>query len=181
MLHEIIVVEGRDDVTAVKRAVEAEVIATHGFGFGADVIARLHEAQRRRGVIILTDPDSAGARIRRRLDAILQGRCKHAHLPRHLCATPNGGVGVEHASPDAIRDALALAHPTQRDPREEFTALDLQRAGLNGHPDAAQRRRALGERLGLGFSNARQLLARLNHYGISRDEFDDALRALDHP
>ena len=31
MIKEVIVVEGRDDITAVKRAVEAEVIAVGGF------------------------------------------------------------------------------------------------------------------------------------------------------
>lgn len=38
MIKEVIVVEGRDDVTAVKRAVEAEVIAVGGFGINAKVI-----------------------------------------------------------------------------------------------------------------------------------------------
>ena len=33
MIKEIIVVEGRDDVTAVKRALDAELITTGGFGF----------------------------------------------------------------------------------------------------------------------------------------------------
>ncbi len=31
-IKEVIVVEGRDDVTAVKRAVDAEMIITQGFG-----------------------------------------------------------------------------------------------------------------------------------------------------
>ena len=32
MIKEVIVVEGRDDVTAVKRAVDAELISVSGFG-----------------------------------------------------------------------------------------------------------------------------------------------------
>ena len=33
MIKEVIVVEGKDDITAVKAAVECEVIATGGFRF----------------------------------------------------------------------------------------------------------------------------------------------------
>lgn len=60
MIKEVIVVEGRDDITAVKRAVDAEVIAVGGFGINAKVINRMKEAQKRQGVIIFTDPDFAG-------------------------------------------------------------------------------------------------------------------------
>ena len=60
MIKEIIVVEGRDDVTAVKRALDAELITTGGFGFPKGVMERIKAAQKRRGVIIFTDPDFAG-------------------------------------------------------------------------------------------------------------------------
>ena len=53
MIKEIIVVEGRDDVTAVKRALDCELITTGGFGFPKGVMERIKAAQARRGVIIL--------------------------------------------------------------------------------------------------------------------------------
>jgi ribonuclease M5 len=62
LIKEVIVVEGRDDITAVKRAVDAEVIAVGGFGINRKVIQRIQEAQKRKGVIVLTDPDFAGER-----------------------------------------------------------------------------------------------------------------------
>ena len=65
MIKEIIVVEGCDDVTAVKAAVDAEVIAVSGFGINKNTIDKIKEAQKRKGVIILTDPDFAGEKIRR--------------------------------------------------------------------------------------------------------------------
>ena len=40
MIKEVIVVEGRDDVTAVKKAVDAEMIAVGGFGINAKVISK---------------------------------------------------------------------------------------------------------------------------------------------
>ena len=81
MIKEIIVVEGRDDVTAVKRALDAELITTGGFGFPKGVMERIKAAQKRRGVIIFTDPDFAGKKIRKKIAQEVPG-CKHAFLPR---------------------------------------------------------------------------------------------------
>ena len=65
MIKEVIVVEGRDDITAVKAAIDAEVIASNGFGYKKDFIETLKKISQRRGIIILTDPDYAGEQIRR--------------------------------------------------------------------------------------------------------------------
>jgi ribonuclease M5 len=43
---------------------------------------------------------------------------------------------------------------------------------------AAEGRAKLGAILGLGYGNAKQLLNRLNNYGITRDEFDAAVKLL---
>ena len=48
MIKEIIVVEGRDDIAAVKNAVEAEVIATGGFGFDRKFIENLKKIAEKR-------------------------------------------------------------------------------------------------------------------------------------
>ena len=65
MIKEVIVVEGKDDVSAVKKAVDAEVISVSGYGINKASMDKIKEASRRTGVIILTDPDHAGERIRR--------------------------------------------------------------------------------------------------------------------
>ena len=41
------------------------------------------------------------------------------------------------------------------------------------------RRARLGEKLGLGFANAKTFLTRLNHYGVAREEFDRALEEME--
>ena len=46
MIKEIIVVEGRDDVTAVKRVLDAELITTGGFGFPKGVMEELKQLKR---------------------------------------------------------------------------------------------------------------------------------------
>ncbi len=177
MIKEVIVVEGRADVAAVKRAVQAEVITTDGYAFGKAVITRVRNAQKRCGVIILTDPDNAGESIRRRLHEAVPG-CKHARIARQSC-DKQGNIGVENASVEAIREALGRAHIDTREPSTEFDVLDMRDYGLTGCPEASDRRRHLGEALHLGFTNAKQLLARLNHYHISREEVESILEALD--
>ena len=66
LIKEVIVVEGKDDIAAVKKAVNEEMIATGVFGINDKVIARIKEAQKRKGVIVLTDPDFAGEKIRKK-------------------------------------------------------------------------------------------------------------------
>ena len=65
MIKEIIIVEGKDDVAAVKKALEAEVISTHGFGISKETFERIIKAGHEKGIIVLTDPDYAGELIRK--------------------------------------------------------------------------------------------------------------------
>ena len=65
MIKEVIVVEGRDDEAAVKKAVDAEIITTHGYGISQKTYRRIEEAYERCGIIIFTDPDFAGENIRK--------------------------------------------------------------------------------------------------------------------
>lgn len=41
MIKETIVVEGKDDIANVKRAVDCEMICTNGLSFGKDLIEKL--------------------------------------------------------------------------------------------------------------------------------------------
>ena len=80
-IHEVIVVEGRDDIDAVGKAVDADIIATHGYGIRQETIDRIRHAYETRGIIILTDPDHAGQRIRQRLTELFPDVCR-LHMTR---------------------------------------------------------------------------------------------------
>ena len=177
MIKEIIVVEGRDDVTAVKRAVDAELITTGGFGFPKGVMDRIKEAQKRRGVIIFTDPDFAGEKIRKTITAEVPG-CKHAFLPREE-AKKDGDIGIENATPESIRAALERVRTESTENRNEFSQKDLLLNGLIGNDDASFRRDKMGQLLGIGYGNAKQFLSRLNNYGVTREEFEKALEEIE--
>ncbi|MFR1137438.1 MAG: ribonuclease M5, partial [Anaerococcus vaginalis] len=54
MIKETIVVEGKDDISNIKSAVDCEIIATNGLAFGKDLIEKLKEIDKRCGIIIFT-------------------------------------------------------------------------------------------------------------------------------
>ncbi|MGO4890202.1 ribonuclease M5 [Anaerobacillus sp. MEB173] len=174
-IKEIIVVEGRDDTTAIKRAVDADTIETNGSAIGASVIERIRLAQERRGVIILTDPDYPGERIRHIVSQKVPG-CKHAFLPKKEAISKKGDdLGVENASPEAIRAALNNVKEEMENPSEQIPWQDLILAGLIGGSRAKERREKLGLLLKIGYTNGKQLYNRLLMFKITREEFAEAM------
>lgn len=181
--RQVIVVEGRDDTAAVLRAVDAATIETHGYGISAETWKRLEAAYEKNGLIIFTDPDHAGEEIRRRVGEKFP-LAAHAYLSRSR-AEKKGDIGIENARPEDIADALLAAHtPGGPDesgaPAAERVAWeDVIRAGLSGRPDSASRREKVGSALGIGYANAEAMLRRMNALGVSKSDFEAALRATD--
>lgn len=176
MLKEVLVVEGKMDTVAIRRALEADTIETGGFTLAPYTLRQIEAAYQKRGIIILTDPDGAGERIRRFLTERFP-EAGQAFIPK-IQATANNDVGVEQAQPEAILAALAKVRHHDYRPQVEFTHMDLFRYALNGSPQAVARRDALGAELGIGYGNAKRFLERLNHYGVSREEFLAALEKI---
>lgn len=177
MIKQVIVVEGRDDITAVKRAVDAEVIAVGGFGINAKVIEKIKEAQKRQGVIVLTDPDFAGEKIRRIISKRVKG-IKHAYISQAE-GTKDDDIGVENASPESIIRALEKAKCTLEEKKDTFDVQDMIFFKLMGHPTSKERRDSLGKELGIGYSNSAQFLSRLNSFGITKEEFMKAIEKIE--
>ena len=173
MLKEVLVVEGKMDTVAIRKALEADTIETGGFTLAPHTLRQIEAAYKKRGIIILTDPDGAGERIRKFLTERFP-EAGQAFIPK-VQATANNDVGVEQAQPEAILAALAKVRHHEYRPQAEFTHMDLFTYALNGCPSAAARRDALGAELGIGYGNAKRFLERLNHYGVSREEFLTAL------
>ncbi|THF74529.1 ribonuclease M5 [Cohnella fermenti] len=179
----MIVVEGKEDTAAIRRAVEADTIETGGSAIGEAVLKRIELAQERRGVIVLTDPDSPGERIRK-IVAERVPACKHAFLLKDE-ARGKDGIGVEHASDEAIIRALERVRGGVPSPAEgagaapEIEWSDLLGAGLIVHASASRRRERMGELLGIGYANGKQFFKRCVSFRITRQEFLHALEQLE--
>ena len=174
ILREVLIVEGKSDIAAVARAVQADCIATGGFHFSRRVLENISAAYNRRGIIILTDPDSAGENIRNFLSRKFP-KAKHAYIPRDE-ATANDDVGVEQASPESIRRALSKVRTLEINPREEFTAAEMVAFNLSGGVESSKLRDKVGAALGVGYGNVKTFVRRLNNYGVTRAEFMEALK-----
>lgn len=179
MFQEMIVVEGKDDTVAIKRALGADTIETGGSAIGEDVLRRIELAQERRGVIIFTDPDAPGERIRKIVAERVPG-AKHAFLTKGE-AKGARGLGVEHASDEAIRRAIERVRGPESGAGElqEIEWSDLLDAGLIVHASSARRRERMGELLGIGYANGKQFHKRCLMFRITREEFAAALEQLE--
>ena len=177
-IKETIVVEGRDDTNAINRAVRGTTIETHGFGISQDTWKKLESANKTTGLIIFTDPDFAGNEIRRRVKEKFP-EAKEAFLTKAK-AEKKGDIGVENASPEDIREALAKAKATvgQVDGHPTFSLADLEEAGLVGREDSRPRRERIGDILGIGYANGKGLLKKLNTMGITKEAFDQAVKGI---
>lgn len=177
-IKEIIVVEGKDDTTAVQQSVSADTIETNGSAINTEIIEKIRLAQETRGVIILTDPDYPGQKIRHTIAEQVPG-CKHAFIPKEKAIEKRGkGVGVEHASPETIRRALKDAQLMRENTPEIISYDDLIDAGLIAGSGAKQRREKLGKILKIGYTNGKQLHKRLMVFEISREAFAKAVQLI---
>lgn len=179
MISQAIVVEGRDDVDAVSKAAEALIIPTHGYGISAETWALIDKAYEEKGIIILTDPDSAGERIRKRLtekypDAV------QCYMDKRD-ARSRDDIGIENAEPAAIMEALERAlgnMARQADTMSEantVTSTDLIDLGLSGGEGSSGLRAEVCRELGIGFCNARTMITRLKGFGIDRNELKETV------
>ncbi|SHH53753.1 ribonuclease M5 [Sporobacter termitidis DSM 10068] len=163
-VREIIVVEGRYDKNTVSQAVDGTIIETSGYGIFSDTekMNLLRKLAEKRGLIILTDSDSAGFLIRGHLKGQLNGlNVKHAYIPdvygrekRKRTASKEGKLGVEGMRRDVIIGALLRAGATvdngeSPEKSPSITKTDLYFAGLSGTDGSAERRLALLKKLDL--------------------------------
>lgn len=176
MFKEVIVVEGRDDTRRLKEVYpDVETIETNGSAINKEVLDRIKVLQEQRGVIVFTDPDFPGNKIRQ---AVMQyvPDCKHAYLQKGDAIAKNGrGVGVEHASDEAIKEALENLITPNKKLIEEIESQFLFDFGLIGHSNSAKIRERLSQVLGIGYVNGKQLQKRLMMFGITKQQVVDAL------
>ena len=177
-IREIVVVEGKSDIIAVKRAFEGniDVVATHGLGLKEDLLNEIVLLNEKRGIIVLTDPDYAGKRISNIIREYVPN-AKFASIAKKS-ATKNSDIGVENASDEAIVSAIQRARPNYIEFEETFTFQDITDNGFSGQENSKERRIKFCENLGITYCNAKQLLVRLNSFGITREEFNKAIKEI---
>ncbi len=119
MLHieQAIIVEGKYDKIHLSQIVDAVIIVTNGFGIykDKDIQALIRHYAKTKGIIIMTDSDSAGNMIRGRIKSAAGEGAKiyNAYVPeifgkekRKTAPSKEGKLGVEGIEPQLICEAL---------------------------------------------------------------------------
>lgn len=191
-----VVVEGKYDKIKLSRLVDALIIVTDGFRIFRDPekLAYLRLLAQRDGLIILTDSDAAGFKIRGYLKgAVAPQRLIQIYTPdifgkerRKPSPSREGKLGVEGISDQLLIDAFIRAGVVVGEKAVPDTQAvkplckaDLFSLGLSGRPDSAVRRRRLQALLQLPAQmSAGALLQYLNRC-CTREEFLKALQSLE--
>ena len=182
-ISQVIVVEGRDDTANLKRYFDVETYETRGSAINDQDIERIQRLHELHGVIVFTDPDFNGERIRHMIMTAIP-TVQHAFLKRDEAVpkskTKGRSLGIEHASYEDLK--TALAHVTEQFENEnefDISRSDLIRLGFLAGADSRRRREYLGEQLRIGYSNGKQLLKRLELFGVTLAEVEDAMKSYD--
>lgn len=175
-IKEIIVVEGKEDTKRIQLAVSADTIETNGSAIDESTLKQIEHAQETRGVIVFTDPDHSGERIRKIISQRVPG-VKHAFL-NVAEARPKfkGSVGIEHASIETIQRALEGLYEEKTDSSPALSRSFLIEAGLLGATGSKTLRMKLGDHLRIGYTNGKQLQKRLKLFGITQERVEAALK-----
>ncbi len=163
-IKEVIVVEGKYDKIKLSQITDASIICTDGFQIyrNEEMISLLKKLSEECGVIIFTDSDSAGFRIRNYIKNKLAGcNIKHAYIPdfygkekRKSKPSKQGLLGVEGVPDEVIEESLLRCGATVKEKNEDilFTRLtkaDLFHLGLSGGKNSKEKRSMLLRRLQL--------------------------------
>lgn len=189
-LKEVLIVEGHYDQIKLQSLIHATVIPTNGFRIFSDPEkkAMLRRLAAERGLVILTDSDRGGFRIRGYLKGIIpQEQVKHAYIPelkgkekRKDKPGKEGLLGVEGVPAQVILDALCRAGCTFEEETPPahaiFTRLRFYEDGLFGGSDSARLRSGFLKELGLPQKlTVSSLLDILNRSG-TEEEYARALK-----
>lgn len=162
-INEIIVVEGKTDSAILKELFDVDTIETHGLALDEPTLELIKVAGKNRGIIILTDPDYPGMKIRNRINEEVDN-CKNAFVAKKD-AVGKKKLGIAEARKEAIIAALenvvTFSSNQESISWQEFLSLDIV-----GHKE---RRLEIYNRFHLGYGNVKTLFKRLNMAGITKN------------
>ncbi len=167
----VLVVEGKMDKDLIESFMDVDIITTNGSEVSRETIEYIRTISKKRDVIILTDPDAPGKRIRDIINNEIPG-LMNAFVPKNKCIKGRK-VGVAESSKDVILEALNHLIPSTPSPTSDLEISDLYDLGLIGQPSSTEKRQKIEEKLHLGHTNGKTLLARLKALGINKKDLKE--------
>ncbi len=186
MLHtsKAVIVEGKYDKARLTSVIDALIITTDGFGIfnSKEKQTFIKKTASEKGIIILTDSDAAGFKIRNFLKNIVpENKITHAYIPdiygkekRKDAPSKEGKLGVEGIDNTILEKALLntglFSLSEKEEPSKKITVSDLFEAGLTGTDNSAEKRRKFLQKEGLPARlTGKNLLTVLNSFFTYED------------
>lgn len=191
-IKEAVIVEGKYDKIKLSGIIDTVIIETDGFAIFKDkekqkLIRFLSE---KRGIIIMTDSDSAGFKIRNFINGITKSEnIKNVYIPdiygkekRKTESSKEGKLGVEGMQPQIIMTALekagVLCSENDKKSGVEITHTDFFEDGISGGENSSEIRKMLAKELDLPERiSSSSLLKIINSY-MTYDEYKDAIKTV---
>lgn len=194
MLHikETIVVEGKFDKEQLKKITDAPIICTGGFSLYTEksIINSIRTMAKKTGVIVLTDSDSAGFRIRNYIKQCVgsQGVIKHAYIPtiegkerRKQVGGKEGLLGVEGMSEELLTQILqsVTEEYVPIEQGQKITKTMMYEDGLSGSSESAEKRQKLAKVLGLPIKMSANAMLEVLNLAIGYENYKSALAKIE--
>lgn len=175
-INEVVVVEGYHDLAKLREIDKnLDIIITNGSEISQETLDELKKLNEERGLILLLDPDYQGERIRRIINDYV-GPTKHAFVKKKDAINKNKTkVGIEHVKKELLVKSLQDFY-TSSTTKNHIKRKDLYELGLLGKTNSKQLRKKLCEELGIGLSNGKTLLNKLNMFQIDINQINTILR-----
>ncbi len=167
-IDSIIVVEGKSDIAYLSNYFDAEFVSTNGSDVPTSVIEYLKKVSQHKKIIVLTDPDTPGKRIRQILDDEIPN-LTHCYINKEYAIKKNK-VGVAECDIEEINRALNNEFSNVKRANNTITLLDMYELGLEGANNSKQLREKLSNALSLGHNNAKSLLKKLNILQLNKED-----------
>ena len=191
-VKEAIVVEGTYDCIKLSGFVDAVIIKTNGFTIFKDKnkLKTLRTLAENGGIVILTDSDTAGFKIRSYIKQyITTGIVKNAYIPdikgkekRKNQPSKEGLLGVEGVTEEIILKALKEAG-CEIDGKAEnekngrpITKTDLYLLGLSGGAQSVNKRKELCESLGVPSKISANMLVGVLNRLMSYEQLEQMIK-----
>lgn len=192
-LKKALIVEGKYDKIKLSSVTDALIITTDGFSVfkNKEKLALIKSLAESCGVIILTDSDSAGFKIRNYIRGCTQkGRIINLYIPdifgkekRKAAPSKEGKLGVEGMSAEILRNALLKSGVTLSEdekPRLNWaTKIMLFDDGLTGRENSSEKRKKLLKQLSLpSLLSSNSLIDVLNTM-FTQEEYKKAIEIIE--
>ncbi len=173
-MSDVIVVEGLHDEIKIKSVFpDAFCVITNGSEISEDTLKYIKKLSENHGIIIFTDPDSPGEKIRNAVLKIVPN-AKNAFIHKRDAISHNKKkVGVEHATKGMIKESLINLYNVDNEIKGNITNLDLFELGLNGNDSSSIYRDRISDILNIGKPNNKSFLKRINQIGLTKEKLEE--------